>query len=507
MKRNPSTIGAPQLASDPDRATANAAPASAAADGAKAPERRPPPAGHGHPHGMAAPAERPIEAFFAEVGDDPLTCAFRGRQAVHPFVGLQPVPEDEVEGTWATLCASPRCTTSVAYVHVPFCLSHCLFCGFYQNAWRPEHGPLYVDSLITQMRRGRASPMQAEGPIRALYFGGGTPTLLSGPDLARLIDAARTYLPLAPDCEITVEGQVHAFGLDKARAAFDAGANRLSLGVQTFDDHVRRSMGRHCSGREVVATLEGLLRADQAAIVIDLIFGLPGQDATIWQQDLRQAVALGLDGVDLYALKAVRNAPLARTVDNGRMPPPATQPLGDFYGVGSEYMRNARWDPVSCTHWRGTTRERNLYNLLIKSGADCVAVGAGAGGSVSGADAGFSYRNLPSVEDYRERVDRGDPVVAGLMRQSPHRRLFDAIKGELERGRLNTTHAAMRLGSDGGPDWQGLVEPLLAQWQQAGLVTRDGDWMELTLAGRFWQVQLTLNLLQWLNQCLAKHQT
>lgn len=460
--------------------------------------------GH-HPHGPAS-AERPLSAFFAEPGADPLAVAFRGRQAVHPFVGLEPVPEDAVPGIWQRLCETPRGGPSVAYVHIPFCFNHCLYCGFYQNAWHPADGPGYVERVIEQLRRGRDLPMQAQGPIRALYLGGGTPTLLAAGDLARLIEAARLHLPLAPDCEITVEGRIHGFGQDKARAAFDAGANRLSLGVQSFDRTVRRRMGRRSNRREVVAALDGLLRADRCAVVIDLIFGLPGQSASVWEADLHQAIALGLDGIDLYALKQVRDTPLTRAAQAGRLVPAPPAHLGDFYRMGSERLRDARWEALSCTHWRSTTRERNLYNLSVKAGADCLAFGAGAGGSMNGPDAGFSYRNIAAVETYQARIDAGEPVVAGLMRQSLHRRLFDLIKGGLERGRLNTAAVAAQLQADTGLDWQALAEPLLVQWQQAGLLTRDGDWVELTLAGCFWQVQLTLNLLQWLSQALTHRQ-
>ncbi|WP_082674102.1 heme anaerobic degradation radical SAM methyltransferase ChuW/HutW [Thiohalocapsa sp. ML1] len=479
-------------------------PAVAQVAGGRSPHSEAHARGRQHPQGPP-PAPRAQSDFFAEIGADPLRSAFSGRRPVHPFVGLSPVPEDATTEIWRRLSATPRSRPSVAYVHIPFCFNHCQYCGFYQNAWHAEDGPAYVDSLIEQLRRGRDLPMHASGPpIRALYFGGGTPTLLAAADLARLIEAARTHLPLARDCEITVEGRIHGFGADKADAAFGAGANRLSLGVQTFDETVRRRMGRLCSRRELVSTLEQLLHADQGAIIIDLIFGLPGQDAAVWAADLEQAVALGLDGIDLYALKPVPSSPLARAVDNGRLPAPSQASQAEQYRSGSERLHRARWEALSCTHWRRTTRERNLYNLLVKSGADCLAIGAGAGGSMNGADAGFSFRNVAAVDEYRGRVASGAPVVAGLMRQSPHRRLFNRIKGELEQGRLDTAVAAAALRRDAGLDWQALAEPLLAQWQAAGLLTRDGDWAELTLAGRFWQVQLTLNLLEWLNQALMR---
>jgi oxygen-independent coproporphyrinogen-3 oxidase len=468
---------------------------------------RPAPAHGGPPHPPSAtagsePKPRPIEHFFAQLGTDPLVAAFAGRRPVHPFVGLSPVAPDAVADLWQGIAQTPRQRPSVAYVHIPFCANHCLFCGFYKHGWHPSDGPPYVDALIEQLRRDRDRPCQAEVPLRAVYFGGGTPTLLAAADLARLIEAVRTHLPLAPDCEITVEGRRHGFGLDQARAAFAAGANRLSLGVQSFDDRVRRRLGRHADRRTLIGFLDDLLALDQGAIVIDLIFGLPGQDAAVWEDDVGTAIDLGLDGADLYSLKLVNGTPLARAVEAGSLKPGAAEDLGQRYRQGAERMHAARWEPLSVSHWRRGTRERNLYNLLVKAGADCLAIGAGAGGSLSGPRGGYSYRNEAVVADYCAGIMAGAPGVAGLMRQSPHRHLFNRIKGELECGRLRLDALAATLRQGSALRLEAVVGPLFDHWQEAGLLTRDDRWLELTLAGRFWQVPLTQNLLLWLAQCL-----
>lgn len=448
--------------------------------------------------------QRPLEAFFARESSAPLAHAFSGQRPVHPFVGLTPVDPSEIAPLWQQLIKTPLGQPAVAYVHVPYCATHCLFCGFYQNAWREQGGTAYVDALITQLQREREHAYQSNGTLRAVYIGGGTPTLLSAADLARLITALRSLLPLAADCEITLEGRVHGFDIEKAQAAFAAGANRLSLGVQTFDERIRQRLGRKASRAKLLQALEALIALDQGAIVIDLIFGLPEQDAAIWADDLNTAVALGLDGIDLYALKSMRNTPLGQAVASGKLEPVAGEQLGAFYRQGAERLDAARWEPLSSSHWRQGTRERNLYNLLVKAGADCLAIGAGAGGSVHGGAHAYSFRNSADVEDYQHRLAQGEPLVAGLMRHSPHVRLFNRIKGELERGHLDLEGLAADLHAQTARKLTPLTDPLFEQWQRAGLVMRDGRWLDLTLAGRFWQVPLTLNLLEWLNQCLME---
>jgi oxygen-independent coproporphyrinogen-3 oxidase len=120
-------------------------------------------------------AGKPLNAFFARESGEPLAGAFAAKRAIHPFVGLSPVPPSEWEGIWRAIAAAPRTGRSVAYLHIPFCANHCLFCGYYQNTWREADGSDYADALVDHLRRDRDLPYQAEGPIRAAYFGGGTP--------------------------------------------------------------------------------------------------------------------------------------------------------------------------------------------------------------------------------------------------------------------------------------------------------------------------------------------
>ncbi len=140
---------------------------------------------------------------------------------------------------------------AVAYIHVPYCQNHCLFCGFFQNVWRPGASAAYVDDVVGELARLADTPLVASAPISAVYLGGGTPSALDTGDLVRLVEALYRFLPLAPDCEITVEGRAYGFGVHKAAAALDAGATRISIGVQSFDTKIRKSLGRKLSGEEV----------------------------------------------------------------------------------------------------------------------------------------------------------------------------------------------------------------------------------------------------------------
>lgn len=441
--------------------------------------------------GPPRPARTRLEEFFANSTGTPLADAFGSKGAVHPFVGMKPVSQDQWSAVWGDITSTPRTGKSVAYIHIPFCENHCLFCGFYQNPWHKKSGPDYADMVIRELERDRDLPYQAEGPIHAVYFGGGTPSALEPMQLRKLLEAVHKYLPLAPDCEITVEGRVHNFTPDKAQACFDGGANRLSIGVQSFKEKLRRSMGRKASRKQVISFLESMVAAGQAAIVIDLIYGFPDQSREDWAEDVKIAIETGIDSVDLYALNLIPSTPLVPAIEKGRFSAPVqAKDKGSYYELGTEIMHNARWSAISTTHWRRNTRERNLYNLLVKSGANCMAFGSGAGGFLNG----YSFRNDGDLTNYMTRTEAGEKPFSFLMKQPKNAALFNQIKGQMEQGSLNIAALLRELGPTFGEN----AFPLIEQWRDAGLLTFDGDWMDLTTAGRFWQVTLTVNLLEWI---------
>lgn len=454
----------------------------------------------GHPNsqsgGMKKPPERiTLESLFADTGDI-LAHAFPGKRPMHGLAGARPVPPEQTEATWQELMAQPRIRAGLAYVHVPFCENHCLFCGFYQHAWREEKGTPYVDSVLAQLRRHADSPAHASQPLRAVYLGGGTPTALSARDIVRLVEGLHQYLPLAPDCEITLEGRVISFGVEKARAAFDAGVNRISIGVQSFDEKIRRRMGRKSTRAETLKFLEGVIALDRGAIVIDLIHGLPNQTPEGFAEDAALAAAIGLDGVDLYSLNLIPGTPLRLAQAKGKLMTADVNEMGAYYAAGAEALDRAGWEAISCSHWRGSTRERNIYNHAVKSGSDCIAIGAGAGGFLGG----YNYRIPPDLDNFAANAGTGACLAGGFIAPSPLNPVHNAIKDGMERAHLDTRRVAAALSDITSKEFQKVAGPLLAQWTNAGLMRQRHEFLDLTLAGKFWQTAMTVRLIEWINQ-------
>ncbi len=440
---------------------------------------------------------RSMSRYFAREGVDPLSQAFDGKLVVHPGIGGGKVSDDVLGMTLEKLLAMPRNGKSVAYIHVPFCETHCLYCGFYNRAYSPEESRLYADALIRELHLWGGKPAQEIGPVHAVYMGGGTPTALEADDLRRILQEVKSALPLANDCEITVEGRLSNFGPDKMEACLEGGANRFSLGVQSFNTEIRRSMGRMSSREELVIQLERLLSYDQAAVIVDLIYGFPRQGMEHWLEDIAVAQSLHLDGADCYQLNVYRHTPLGKAIELGKMPAGADIPMQSaMFAAGVDAMQKAFYRRLSVSHWARTSRERNLYNLYVKGRAHCLAFGPGAGGNLGG----YFYLNRSDYRTWQKQVHSGQKPVAMLVRPAPHASLLRSVAEGMEQSWLDLPS----LEAEFGVSLDRIGKPLFDQWSRAGLVERRGKAVVLTLAGQFWQVNLSQLLQEYLKTALEE---
>ncbi|MEI3353990.1 MAG: radical SAM protein [Duodenibacillus massiliensis] len=174
-----------------------------------------------------------ISAYFADSAD-PLHAAFKAKAVIHSGPGGMPLMGEAAQKRLSELWEEPRSGKGLAYFHVPFCETRCLYCLFYQNPFKEDASREYARRLIREIELWSDRAAQNSGLIHAVYFGGGTPTALLSEDLKAVLKAVHEHLPLANDCEITLEGRIHHFEDAKMEAALAGGVNRFSLGVQTL---------------------------------------------------------------------------------------------------------------------------------------------------------------------------------------------------------------------------------------------------------------------------------
>lgn len=399
-----------------------------------------------------------------------------------PVWGGVPMPRPQWQNIWKKKLPHATDVDALAYLHIPFCANHCVFCGFYRNAWKDSQSSVYTDKIIEEMA-AEAEVRKGKGKIRAVYFGGGTPTALLTEDLVRLIRACYQYLPLAEDCEFTIEGRMSHFDLEKAQACLEAGANRISIGVQTFNTAIRRRLGRKHSGDEAFEYLAKLCELD-AVIVADLMFGLPNQTDEVWQNDIARAAELPLSGLDTYAFNLYPMLPINRMIEKGAFPtPPGFDIQADQYAYTVETLLEKGWEQVSNSHFAYPGRgERNRYNTLIKSDISCLAFGSGAGGNFGG----FSYQVQGDLESYLA-TPKGEKNIAFMSGHSPNKALLSKVQHDIETGRLNPSLF----------DGNKAAQKLIAQWQEMQLFKEpDSDGIiRLNTSGRYWSPTLIRKLM------------
>lgn len=189
-------------------------------------------------------------------------------------------------------------TEAGLYVHVPFCQSRCIYCDFFSTtdaAWRNR----YVEALQREICARRD---ELRVRARSIYIGGGTPSLLSGSQLRDIFETLQANFALEPQAEVTVEANPEDVTAEWLDALRDTPVNRLSMGVQTFDDNLLRFLRRRHDARRAVTSVEQCHRAGFDNLSIDLMYGLPGQDMAAWQRDVTQAFSLGVTHLSAYAL-------------------------------------------------------------------------------------------------------------------------------------------------------------------------------------------------------------
>lgn len=420
-------------------------------------------------------------SFAGLVADSAATDRPFERRILHPWMDRRPVLLPEPDRVYPELLKSAT-GERLAYVHIPFCSNHCLFCGFYRYKADDVALSAYADHVVADIEREAEREGGVGRAVSAIYLGGGTPSALSARDLHRILKALHR-LPLTRDCEITVEGRVAGFDDERIEACLDAGANRFSIGIQSFDTTLRHRMGRRASQKEAVDFLRRLVARDRAAVVCDLIFGLPGQTDEVWQRDVALCRDIGLDGVDLYCLTLQSGSPLAQAIGKGALPPPADDLTAERrYIEGGADLEAAGWVRLSQAHWGRTARERNRYNSATKGGADCLAFGAGAGGAL----AGHRFMLEGDVTAYQERVARGEKPVAGLLAPPRHKTARDLVMSGLEDGAidLRKLDAVVEAG------FSSALAPLLERWSAQALVQNNDTTLRLTPKGRYWHNNL-----------------
>lgn len=367
---------------------------------------------------------------------------------------------------------------TVAEVHVPFCETKCEGCGCWQNEYRQLESSRYADAVVKEMAVWSGTHAQSGAPVQALRIGGGNPTALEAVDILRILSNARRLLPLANDCEVVMEARVHHFTEEKMEAALAGGVTRFEFPVRSFNTAVRRAVGRVEEGFEAARLLERLAQYDEAGVAVELNYGLPGQSLDVWESDLRTASSLPLDGLTLRAA-GEPDFPGARLKTERAA---GAELLAESHRRACGLLAGEGWDRRTSVRWGRTERDRSLFEALALGDADRLVFGSGAQGRLFG----WTYRIEGALEAWYSAVWMGRRAVAEVSRPEPAWRAATLLVRGVFEGRFSVKAVERRSGLVLAP----VLEPLIAQWRAAGLVTGGADWVRLTDAGCFHHARL-----------------
>lgn len=365
------------------------------------------------------------------------------------------------------------------YIHIPFCQTRCSFCPFYFGKASEREFSAYVDDLACELEtHALVSGIHGE-KINAVYFGGGTPTDMRPQDFGRLLRIIHNKYNLTNDCEITIEGRIKGFTNDKMQACIDNGVNRFSIGVQTFDTQIRRSIGRFASKEKLIKALEKLISFNQAAVVIDLLYGLPGQNMDDWIEDQRIIIEdLPISGCDHYLLGLHSGLPLAQAIADGKRPKCPDENLSfQMYKTGKEIMRDAGAVRLSLKHYALEFRERNANNDISGHKNICLPFGVHAGGRLGK----YFFSQTNDLQEYHKMVSEQLKPLAKARLMPGDYPVCSEISGQVIRRLGFNLPAAVEKVPAYSEKILEQCAPLIKKWKKDGLVEQGWkDWLRLS---------------------------
>lgn len=371
------------------------------------------------------------------------------------------------------------------YIHIPFCLSKCFYCSFSSFPQMDDHHDRYVQSLLTQIRT--SYPEKHKKALETLFIGGGTPTVLRAGKLVEIIETCREVYGFSDDAEISIEANPGTIDRAKLRALHDAGVNRLSVGVQSFNNHDLGVMGRaHRSDKSIQAVYDAR-EAGFTNISLDLMYGIPGQSVESWKENLEQAAALQTQHLSLYQLTIEEDTDFYARYLTDSLGLPDDEAIIAMEQVTREYLGAHGIEQYEISNYARAGYECR-HNIGYWHNEEFVGCGAGAAGFCNGK----RYKVITDPLLYCSAVESGEDVIEEsevLSTEASFRETvvmgLRLIKGVAKRRLSDRYH--LTLDDQYGSELTDLV--------RKGLLEETEDYLRLTVQGRRFANQVMAELV------------
>lgn len=304
--------------------------------------------------------------------------------------------------------AKPNDPASI-YIHIPFCAHICPYCDFTTYAGKESLIPRYVTSVAAELQQRREA--LAGRLVHSIFFGGGTPSLLEGDQVASVLDAVREHYALTDDAEISLEANPNGLTRERLSDYRSAGINRLSIGAQTMDRRGLRTLGRQHESSDVLDAVRLARDVGFTQISLDLIFAWPGQTLERWESDLAQIVALEpglITHLSLYSLIIEPGTPFADAEARGILSIPDDDASAELYETAISRLDAAGWIHYEVANWTTNPADASRHNIQYWRNGDFLGIGAGAHGTI----AGHRTMNHLLPETYCRAIEADQPAFS-----------------------------------------------------------------------------------------------
>jgi oxygen-independent coproporphyrinogen-3 oxidase len=380
------------------------------------------------------------------------------------------------------------------YLHIPFCHTRCHYCDFNTYAGILSLREPYVQALLSEIGLAGilAAPAEEGRPAkpcraRTIFFGGGTPSLLSVEQIARLLLACRDAFAVDEDAEITLEANPGTLSREQLKGLRAAEVNRLSLGAQSFDAEILKSLGRIHSPEEITRALYNARTAGFTSINLDLMFGLPGQTMRHWRETLDQALSLHPEHLSLYSLIIEEGTPFYTWTHEGHITPADEDLCADMYEYADERLLAAGYENYEISNW-ALPGYQCRHNLTYWHNLQYLGMGAGAHSSFGGR----RFSNILDPAQYirqlklQQRAEAESELVGRAQEMSET--AFLVLR--TARG-LHLPTFERRFGEP----FAQFVGNRLRLVEEAGLLEQEQGWLRLSKRGRLLGNEVFLRLL------------
>jgi oxygen-independent coproporphyrinogen-3 oxidase len=288
--------------------------------------------------------------------------------------------------------------TDFLYIHIPFCIQKCIYCDFFSVPYDESAAKKYVESLCRELFLKKDSV----NTLRTIYIGGGTPSVLPDECFRQLFQCLRNNFHLSPSVEITVEANPGTINESNINTLLSLGVNRLSIGIQSFDNDELRTLGRIHTLEDSINSIDLIKKAGMKNFSVDLMYGIPGQTNESWHDSISKAVGFSPTHISTYELTLEEKTPLYGLIKSDEIKMPDEDLILQMYNHAIDYLESCGYEHYEISNL-ALPGSRCIHNLNYWDRGEYIGVGAGAHSFVNG----VRLKNIEDIDMYIENVKSG----------------------------------------------------------------------------------------------------